>query len=119
NARFSHNCTHAHNKDPPRRGRPFAMRHTLNEAGWPIDADARLRLGLLMDRVDRRWLARDINGLRAVVQEFHATLAAAPATQAGADSDAAVIGPELSLPPGSVGPVGAAQVQSLVPLPWW
>jgi hypothetical protein len=79
----------------------------LDVVGWPRDADARRRLGLLMDRVDERWLVRDLTGLRAAVALFLAALdARASAPGAAKDDDAAwicrAIEKDQGLPPGSL-----------------
>jgi hypothetical protein len=49
----------------------------LEASGWPADAAARRRLGLLADAVDNAFLGQDLPALRKAVAEFLKSSAAA------------------------------------------
>jgi hypothetical protein len=55
----------------------------LEASGWPADADARRRLGLLADDVDDAYLVSDLAGLRQAVATFQATAARGGETVGG------------------------------------
>jgi hypothetical protein len=79
----------------------------LDLAGWTEDVDAGFQRGLLMDRIDERWQARDLAGLRHAVVELLAALDAPTpeATPAQTGDEAAVsraIERDLGLPAGSL-----------------